>query len=620
VRSADESWVPAVPIAPSVSVTVRAGSEDGAALLNAAARRMSAAAGGAPLRVGQEGLLVDLEPGLTAVMRATREIRPGGLRSYSGLRPDSGLRLDAGLRLGSELRLDAELRPDSELRLDAELRAAQPVPLSRLEHWAAVWRRQPFTRAETAGFAAQLPLMSAVTGRLADRKPLSGHAVMITGHFLSDLIHLVDCLSALGAPLEAMTVLQKDYAYRLRDRVAGHLQALGVRITPSADAARAVTEHSERAAANGQRCLALDDGGYITPPLAGELTRLAARWDGVVEQTMSGIYRLEGIHAPFPVFSVAQSRLKGRVESYWIADAAVSATLTLLPPVKIEGQPALVIGYGSVGEHIAAILRGRRMRVAVHDTDTLRLIEAHEHGYLTGRDLTGLVRGHAPLLVFGATGRRCLSAPQFAAMAGDCFLASVSSRDIEFDLSALRALPPDGDAGQRWRAPSGARITLLADGRPVNFYESDSISNLHSDLVYAGMLVGAHAVGTAAGLRPPGVDPGWADAVLAASGLLDDYYDRYGPRPPLAGPRSAGPRSAGPPLAGPPLAGPRSVVREPRSADGSRRAVVSGPAAHRGGRPGARPPSRPGSPRRRARPAGRPPARCGSCRALPRSP
>jgi adenosylhomocysteinase len=503
VWSLPEQWVPTVPIASGVSVAVRASAEDGPALLSAAVRRMSAAAGGAAVRVGPDGLLVELEPGLTAVMRAIREIR-------SGTGP-------------------ARIT----LRLDAELRAAQPVPPARLEHWAAVWNRQPFTRIETDGFAAQLPLMSAVTGRLADRKPLSGHAVMITGHFLSDLIHLVDCVSALGAPLAAMTVLQKDYAYRLRHRVAGHLQARGVRVMPCTDAARAVAGHSERAAANGQRCLALDDGGYIAPLLSGELARFAADWDGVVEQTMSGIYRLEGLagRLPFPVFSVAQSRLKGRIESYWIADAAVCAALALLPPVKIEGQPALVIGYGSVGEHIAAILRDRRMRVAVHDTDTLRLIEAHEHGYLTGRDLAGLVSAHAPLLVFGVTGRTCLSGPHFAVVTSDCYLASVSSRDIEFDLPALRELPALASDGQCYRAPSGARITMLAQGRPVNFHESDSISNVHSDLVYAGMLVGAHAIGAAAGSRQPGVDPGWADEVLRTSGLLEDYYDRYGPRP-----------------------------------------------------------------------------------------
>ncbi|RPK56979.1 hypothetical protein EES43_23055 [Streptomyces sp. ADI96-02] len=52
---------------------------------------------------------------------------------------------------------------------------------------------------------------------------------------------------------------------------------------------------------------------------------------------------------------------------------------------------------------------------------------------------------------------------------------------------------------------------MLAGGRPVDFYETDSISNLHSDLVYAGMLTGACAV--AAGTAPPGLDPAWADSV-----------------------------------------------------------------------------------------------------------
>jgi S-adenosylhomocysteine hydrolase len=425
-------------------------------------------------------------------------------------------------------RLDLQIHPGGTL---------DSIPPDQVRECTRIWHAQPFSAREIASVAAELPLMTGVVTAVDSTQPLSQCAVMITGHFLSDLIHLVDCAVALGANYRNITVLKKDYSYRLRHRVDAHLRSRGVHVRDCADAGAAVSEHTDRAVREGLRCLALDDGGYVLPVLVDLPTHLQRQWLGVVEQTMSGIYRIENrlSELPVPVFSVAQSRLKGRLESYWIADKAVSTALDLLPPIKIEGQPALVIGYGQVGEQIAASLRRRRMRVAVHDHDILRLIAAHEHGYPTALELVDLLEHHAPLLIFGATGRTSMSAPHFRALHRNCFLVSTTSRDTEFDLPALREFAVAGqesDAdGICHRLPDGNLVTVLAEGRPVNFYETDSISNLHSDLVYAGMLVGARSLAEPATAPAPGLDPVWADSVLEESGLLEDYYRRYGPRP-----------------------------------------------------------------------------------------
>ncbi|MEU8679444.1 hypothetical protein [Streptomyces sp. NPDC048560] len=489
--------------------------EDAAHLLYRAGRRLCDAAGPhAVLGQAAGELTAHLEPGLHARMFVSTEMRRDTAET-------------------SPLRLNLRLTTDTGA-----------LPTASLDRWAEVWHRQPFTTQEAERVAGELPLMSAAVDRLRDGKPLAGFAVTVTGHFLTDLVHLVHCLGELGAPLDAMTVLRKDYAYQWRHRVHGHLDELGVRICDSTDP-DAVPGHTARARRRGLRCLALDDGGYIAPVLLGRAREdvpgraesLAGVWAGVVEQTMSGIYKLQGREQelPFPVFSVAQSRLKGRIESYWIAEKAVCTALDLLPALKIEGQPALVTGYGNVGAQIAALLTQRRMRVAVHDVDILHLIDAHESGYTTARELDALLTRHAPLLVFGATGRTSMSTREFEALVRPAYLASVSSRDIEFDLPALAALvPQDGPvhaatphASRTHRLPGGVDVTVLAGGRPVNFHETDSISNLHSDLVYAGMLTGACAVATRA--TSTGLDPAWADTVLEESGLLQDYYERCGP-------------------------------------------------------------------------------------------
>lgn len=534
----------------ATAVDVVAAPEDGPRLLSQAARRLCDAAG------------------------------PGAVLAGAGgeLTADLGAGLRAGMFVSTEMRRDTD--KTSLLRLHLRLSGEGEPPLAAsLERWAGIWHRQALSTVEVKRLAGELPLMGATVERLRQDKPLADLAVLVTGHFLTDLVRLVDCLAELGAPLDAMTVLRKDYAYRWRHRVHGHLLEQGVHVADCADRG-AVAAHAARARRAGLVCLALDDGGYVAPALldgtrarsserpgpceraagvpvragADEGARSPVRagagvragsgerpppggWAGVVEQTMSGIYRLQGREAelPFPVFSVAQSRLKGRIESYWIAEKAVTTALELLPALKIEGQPALVIGYGNIGAQIAALLTQRRMRVAVHDADILHLIDAHENGYVTARDLRTLLSGHEPLLVFGATGRTSMSKREFAALGRHAFLASVSSGDIEFDLPALEALAVQGTAASPALPASsrthtllgGVEVTVLADGRPVNFHETDSISNLHSDLVYAGMLTGACAVAT--GPAQAGLDPAWADTVLEESGLLQDYYERYGP-------------------------------------------------------------------------------------------
>ncbi|MEU0991531.1 hypothetical protein [Streptomyces sp. NPDC005953] len=498
----------------ATAVDVVAAPEDGPDLLRQAARRLCHAAGPDAVPGGAGGeLTADLGAGLRAGMFVSTEMRRGTDKT-------SLLRL--------HLRLSGEGEPSS--------------PAS-LEQWAEIWHRQALSPVEVERLVTELPLLSATVERLRHGKPLAGFAVLVTGHFLSDLVGLVGCLAELGAPLDSMTVLRKDYAYRWRHRVHGHLLEQGVHVAECHDAG-AVAEHTARARRAGLLCLALDDGGYVAPVLLdGPRTRTPGRaaaghWAGVVEQTMSGIYLLQGREAelPFPVFSVAQSRLKGRIESYWIAEKAVTTALELLPSLKIEGQPALVIGYGNVGAQIAALLTQRRMRVAVHDSDILRLIDAHENGYVTARDLCTLLSEHEPLLVFGVTGRTSMSRREFTALRRHAHLVSASSRDIEFDLPALDALAVQAPATRPMSTPSsrtltlsgGIDVTVVADGRPVNFHETDSISNLHSDLVYAGMLTGACAVATDP--APAGLDPAWADTVLEESGLLQDYYERYGPQ------------------------------------------------------------------------------------------
>ena len=314
-------------------------------------------------------------------------------------------------------------RGNAQLVLSATLVDRADLPEADAARALGCLEGVPFTGSETEAFAQQLPLVAGLPERVAD-KPLGECGVVLVGHLLSDLVVQAQTLMALGARPEAMTVLAKDYPYKLRARVEAHLASLGIAVLPVADAESAVRLHAGRVA---EPSVVIDDGGHVLPTLMKLAPDLLPRFRGLVEQSLPGIEELEAageaMPVPVPVFSVAQSAVKRGVEAHWIAQSVVRAIRELLAGENFDGAPALVVGYGMVGEQVARVLRAQRMRVAVHDTEWRKLVAAHEAGFLTAPDLPALLDGHRPALIVSATGRTGLGGEDLDFLPGDCFLA-----------------------------------------------------------------------------------------------------------------------------------------------------------------------------------------------------
>lgn len=398
----------------------------------------------------------------------------------------------------------------------------------------AAVRAAPLTPRELAQLREQMPLTAREIPHLVGHRALARIAPVMVVHHMRDFLVMVETVMALGVPAGAITVLDKGYPYRETHRVDAHLRGAGVRVWPWRQAREALATHAQTAAAAGRVAMLVDDGGYTLPVLLDELPHLAPTFCGLVEQTTSGINRLQRFtDIPVPIFSVAQSRLKSTVESYGIGDAAVRNVLALLPEEKWEGQAALVLGYGRIGEQVAEVLRGRRMRVAVLDTDLLRLITAHERGHLTGRSLPELLRDHRPMLIVGTTGHTSVRGDHLLHLRRDTYLVSVTSRQNEFALAefADTAVGQRDEArlGVRYLLPGGHAATVLADGFPVNFHHTESLPNRYSDLVLAAMITGMAELARPDNGFAPGHNVAATDRALARCGLLERYYLRYGP-------------------------------------------------------------------------------------------
>lgn len=391
----------------------------------------------------------------------------------------------------------------------------------------------PLTVLELTDLRGQFPLarqFAASCGATA----LAGHAYFLAIHHMTDFVAMMDALLTMGADPRHMTILDKGYPYTRRHRVDGWLRdTLGIKVDLYPDRVASVGAHIERARAVGLKTIIFDDGGYTWPVVAEYYPEATGEFIGIVEQTMSGIWKLEGVPLPVPVFSVAESQLKATIESYGVAAAAVRSIFDRLPHEKFEGRPALVVGYGRIGRQVAATLRERRMRVAVYDSETVALVAAHEEGFTTGRSLIGLIESHQPLLLVGAAGQGSLRGEHLSAFRKSCYLASVTSRTYEFVLDEFAAVAyavhDYGRLGHGYLLADGVELCVVGHGMPLNFYHAESLPNRYIDLIISSLLLGGVTLARPhSGGLVPGHNLELTNKILNASAALDTYYDWYG--------------------------------------------------------------------------------------------
>ena len=111
-------------------------------------------------------------------------------------------------------------------------------------------------------------------------------------------------------------------------------------------------------------------------------------------------------------------------------------------------------------------------------------------------DLKSFLRRYGYIL--GTSGHNSIDQDVIAALIHDTYLASCSSKRLEIDVRALEQISkyhePVPGVGTRYYLPSSngqhKRITLLADGFPVNFWgdDAESIPTEHIEFVWALML------------------------------------------------------------------------------------------------------------------------------------
>jgi hypothetical protein len=403
----------------------------------------------------------------------------------------------------------------------------------------------PFTKLELERLAHDMPLTASVGERAATwvpslklgERPLDGLGGIFTIHHQTDFVLLLEKALELGVRRDLITVIDKEYRYQHSRRVDAHIrQRLRIPVYRYSKLDDGLSDHFRRVVAAGDdprtgtwtKTIIVDDGGYVLPRLHESYEPFLSFLLGAVEQTRSGIWKLEPFagNAKVPIFSVAESELKATVEAHGVAQAAVACLRRALPHEKLDGRRAVVVGYGTIGAALADLLRRQRVDVSVVDSNPSPLVAAREFGFNVGDDLADLIPRVAPRYIFACGGPDPIGADALAAIKSDCVLTSLTSRDVAFDKAALDKIAPGrkvGTVGTVYSRDPGCNLLLLADGFPINFHFSESMPNQQSDLVMASLLAGALTLAKAAIPWGPGNDPARANAALNEGALLHDF-------------------------------------------------------------------------------------------------
>ena len=407
----------------------------------------------------------------------------------------------------------------------------------------------PFTPLELDLLARDMPVTSSSVERAhqwipslpsGDAKPLAGHGAIFTIHHQTDFLVLLIEAMRLGVDPSLVTVIDKEYNYRYSRRVDAHLRhRLGIPVFPYSDLTTGLSDHivrverarEEAGAETWTPTIIVDDGGYILPVLRSHFQPFLNLFRGVVEQTTSGIWALRPFidDVELPIFSVAESELKSTVEAQGVAMAALTALRRLLPNERFDGRSAVVVGFGTIGQALAELLRRHNFSVWVTDSAASKVVTAQERGFNVAVDVAEAIEKSRPSYVFSCAEPRAVESKAFSRIRDDCCLVSLTSRDYAFDKEALTAgfsERPCGNVGTLFTDDEGGySILLVANGFPVNFHFAESMPNQQSDLIMASLLVGAMALAVPGTLWPPGNDSARANGVLNDGALLGDFLD-----------------------------------------------------------------------------------------------
>ncbi len=312
--------------------------------------------------------------------------------------------------------------------------------------------------AELARIDAFFPVLQGLGTRWAATRPFEGLTVGVHLHLTTITLALMRELVLGGG----RWVVSAANPATTDPGVVEYIRTLGLDV------------HTGRGAKDGIAATVAEDPMLFADvgfALGGALLDAGQCPRGGVEITRSGVQRLrERGPIPFPVLNINDGRLKPAVEGRRGVGEGLWPAFTTLTGQHLSGRMVLVVGYGPVGAGVAAFARAAGATVEIAELDPVRRLIAHYDGFATTDAVPALKRAR---IVVTATGRtNTLGAAELASMPDGSIVLSAGHMVDEIDMRWLRnnaeTIDQIGKLVVRYTMPGGRKVTVLADGQPLN--------------------------------------------------------------------------------------------------------------------------------------------------------
>ena len=215
-----------------------------------------------------------------------------------------------------------------------------------------------------------------------------------------------------------------------------------------------------------------------------------------LEATGSGINRLQGARLEWPIFNWDDIPIKEGLHNRHMVGLTTWCAFFSQTWLSLHEKRVLVVGYGTVGQGLAATARAFGGAVMVAEIDPARLLQARYDGWATGS-----VAALAPLsdVIVTATGaKHVLPWSLIQDLREGCFLLNSGHRADEIELAPLLETPIERPRPHVTAhiLPNGRRIHLFAGGAMANLTAGEGDSLNAFDITLAVMTAGvAYVIG-----------------------------------------------------------------------------------------------------------------------------
>uniref|UniRef100_A0A8C4EJ90 S-adenosyl-L-homocysteine hydrolase NAD binding domain-containing protein n=1 Tax=Dicentrarchus labrax TaxID=13489 RepID=A0A8C4EJ90_DICLA len=334
-------------------------------------------------------------------------------------------------------------------------------------------KQAEFGRREIEIAQQEMPALMVLRKRAGGEKPLAGAKVLGCTHITAQTAVLIETLSVLGAQCRWAAC----NIFSTQNAVAAALAEQGT----SVFAWRGESEDDFWwcidqcvGAEIWQPNMILDDGGDLTHWIYKKHPSLFKKLKGIVEESVTGIYRLYQLSKAgklcVPAMNVNDSVTKQKFDNLYCCKESIVDGLKRTTDVMFGGKQVVVCGYGEVGKGCCAALKALGAVVYVTEVDPICALQACMDGFRVIK-LSEVIR-QVDLVITCTGNKNVVGREHLDRMKNGCIVCNMGHSSTEIELASLRT------AELRWERvrphvdhviwPDGKRIVLLAEGRLLN--------------------------------------------------------------------------------------------------------------------------------------------------------